>query len=94
MWVAETDHRSVAKFVKLIPETFTQMIIKYLGYSQELSEYIVGVMTCVHCYEELNMEWRRFITKTYNKVMACSHCYSDICFDWKNYSKKESKLRF
>ena len=89
MYVREGDHRAVARFVKLIPDTFKEMIITYLGYSEELADYLVGLMTCIHCLEHLNMDWRRFITCTYNKVMACRYCYSGIHFD-----RKEKKLRF
>ena len=69
MWAAETDHRSVARFVGLIPETFVQMIMRFLNYSHESAVYLVDVMTCVHCYEDLSLDWRKFVTRTYNKVL-------------------------
>ena len=71
------DHKSVARYVCLIPETFVHMIKLYLRYSHELAVYLVDVMTCYHCYEDLSMEWRILITRTYNKVIACMHCHEN-----------------
>ena len=81
MWDAETDHQSVARFVKLIPETFVQTIMRYLRYSHAFLVYLVDVMTCVHCYKDLSLDWRKFVTRTFNKVMACMHCYENQSLD-------------
>ena len=77
MWATEMDHKSVARYVSLIPETFVHMIKLYLRYSHELAVYLVDVMTCFHCYEDLSVEWRILITRTYNKVIACMHCHEN-----------------
>ena len=69
MWAADTDHRSVARFVGLIPETFVNMIVRFLNYSHETAVYRVGVMTCVHCYQDLSLDWQKFVKRTYNKVL-------------------------
>ena len=77
MFAKEMDHKSVARYVSLIPETFVHMIKRYLQYSHELAVYLVDVMTCYHCYEDLSMEWRMLITRTYNKVIAHMHCHEN-----------------
>ena len=78
MFVRDGDHKTVAKMVMFIPETFKEMLVRYLGYSEEMAAYLVGLMTCSHCLEHLNVHWWRFLTCTYNKVMACRYCYSGI----------------
>ena len=85
MYVREGDHKAVARYVKLIPETFKAMLVTYLGYSEELASYLVNLMTCASCLQDLNMHWRCFITTTFNKVMANRYCYHG------NYAKKKRR---
>ena len=85
MYVREGDIETVGRYVKLIPETFKAMLVTYLGYSEELASYLVNLMTCASCLQDLNMHWRCFITTTFNKVMANRYCYSGI------YAKKKRK---
>ena len=89
MYVREGDIKAVARYVKLIPETFKAMLITYLGYSEELASYLVNLMTCASCLQDLNTHWRYFITTTFNKCMANRYCY------YGNYkTKKRGNFRY